>query len=155
MKKEVGLSALLAVLICTPVFAGIKDKKAMKASEDTIATAAETVKSACGNAKLDAKIDWSNWEKYDYKALGKEKDEILSYTGELAKSVLESMVELCKDADYKSEIAKITTLNFSGKDDPKEYYVAFSLAGNALNIKLNGDGVGSWKNAELLKAVWE
>lgn len=135
--------------------AGIADKKTMRESENTITTSAEAVKQACGNPKLAAKIDWSNWEKYDYAKLGKDKAEILGYAGGLAKSVMDAMTELCKDADYKAEIAKLTSLSFSGKDDPTEYYVAFALSGTTLNIKLNGDGVDSWKNADLLKAVWQ
>lgn len=135
--------------------AGIKDKKSMKESEMAISTSATGVKAACGNANLESKVDWSNWDKYDYKKMGSKKSDVLGYTGGLAKSILESMADLCKDADYKGEISKITALNFSGKNDQSEMYAAFKLDGNTLNIMLNADGVSSWKNADLLKAVWE
>jgi hypothetical protein len=135
--------------------AGIKDKKAIKGSEKTIATATANVKAACGNAKLDAKIDWNNWEKYDYKKMNTTKQDVLRFTGGLAESVLNSMAKLCKDPDYKAELAKITLLNFDGKKDQKSMYVAYKLEGNKLAISLNADGVSSWKNANLLKAVWE
>ncbi|MDH5649836.1 MAG: hypothetical protein OEY67_09285 [Gammaproteobacteria bacterium] len=155
MRNIAILVGLTIVLTSTAAIAGIKDKKSMGESEKTIATATADAKKACGNPTLESKIDWSSWDKYDYKKLGKNKADILRFTGGLAKSVLESLADLCKDADYKAEVAKITKLSFSGKDDPSEQYVAFALDGSTLNIKLNGDGVGSWKNADLLKAVWE
>lgn len=136
-------------------FAGVKDKKSMVESEATVAAAIGSVKTACGNAKLDSKIDWNNWDKYDYKKMGSEKADVLRYVGGLTQSVLEAMVELCKDADFKAEVAKVISLNISGKDDQADPYVAFSRSGNVLNMALNADGVSSWKNAELLKAVWE
>lgn len=151
------MAALLMFSLSAYSYAGIKDKKAQKESELTMNTAASEVKSACGNAKLDVDIDWTNWDQYDYsKMSGKaKKATVISYTGNLVKSVLDEMVELCKDADYKAELAKISSFKISGKKDQKDRYVAFSLSDTTLNITLNADGITSWKNAKLLKAVWE
>ncbi len=151
---KIVLGALI-ISLSSYTFAGIKDKKAMKGSEAKVTTAAAAAKTACGNAKLDAKFDWANWSKYDYKKLGKDKSDIIRFAGGLAESVIGEMANLCKDADYKEELAKITSIKLSGKDDQTKMYAAFKLDGTTLNIKLNADGVSSWKNADLLKAVWE
>ncbi len=149
------LLGTLIIALSSYAFAGIKDKKAIKGSEAKITTAAASVKTACGNSKLDTKVDWTQWDKYDYKKMSRKKHEILRFTGGLTESVLSSMADLCKDADYKAEVAKITSLKISGKVDQTKPYVAFNLNGNTLDITLNADGVSSWKNADLLKAVWE
>jgi ribosomal protein L32 len=155
MKVTKILLGTIIISMSVTAFAGIKDKKAMKTSEATLTTATADVKKACGNAKLDAKVDWASWGKYDYKKMGKKKDVVVGYAGSLIKSVLEEMNKLCKDADYKAELAKITSLKISGKTDQGDMYVAFKLDGTTLSMMLNADGYSSWKNADLLKAVWE
>lgn len=149
------LLGVLILSLSSYAFAGIKDKKAIRDSETKITTAAASVKTACGNAKLDTKVDWAQWDKYDYEALGRKKDVILRFAGGVTEKVLSLMVSLCEDADYKAEVAKITSLKISGKADQSESHAAFTLNGSTLDIKLNADGSFWLKNEDLLKAVWE
>ncbi len=83
------------------------------------------------------------------------KHDVLQYTGGLAESVLNEMAALCKDEDYKEELAKITNLKFAGKEDQESRYVEITLNGETLSVMLNADGVTSWKTEKVLKAVWE
>jgi len=150
------LVALVLVTLSINSFAGIKDKKAMRASEGAVTAAIAGVMNACGNAALEAKIDWSAWDSYDYDKLGGDKVKILGYIASLATSVTDEMATLCKDADYKAEIAKLTTLNFSGNKDQSYHYVDIAVEKEkTLNVKLNADGVSSWKTADILKAAWD
>ncbi|VAW65372.1 hypothetical protein MNBD_GAMMA09-2948 [hydrothermal vent metagenome] len=154
--KKIVLSVLL-VAISFAAQAGIKDKKAKKAATESMNAALTKVKTACGNAKLEGKIDWANWDTYKYEKLSgnKAKNEVIQAAGVLLEGVLGEVAELCKDADYKEELAKITTIAISGKADQTSSYVEFKLDGNTLGMALNADGYGSWKNKDLLKKVWE
>ncbi len=149
---------LTVALLLVPAvsLAGIQEKKAIAASEKRMNEELVQVSKACGNAKLKATIDWSAWEKYAYKDKD-EKAAILGYVGGLIAEIYGFLESTCtKDELYKSEIAKLTVLAFSGKPERKEYdQAAFKLKGTTLVVSLNGDGVGSWKNEEAIKAVWE
>lgn len=153
---RVGLAILLASLSFSS-YAGIKDNKAKKEVAETLKSAVANVKSACGNASLAGDIDWANWDTYDYTKLSgnKAKSEVILSTKFLVEALADDIAELCKDADYKAELAKLTKLNFSGKKDQSSMYVDFKLNGTTLNMQLNADAIGSWKNKDLLKKVWE
>jgi len=153
--KLLLFTIMISLALSSYSYASIKDKKAMRESEKNISTAIENVKAACGNATLEASVDWSNWSTYDYKEMRSKKSDVIRFTGGLAESVLTEMVNLCKDADYKEELAKITNLNFAGKEDQESRYVEFKLNENILEVYLNADGVTSWKTEKLLKAVWD
>ena len=154
--KKLVLSVLL-VAFSLSAQAGIKDKKAKKAVTTSTNTAIAKVKSACGNASLEAKIDWANWETYDFTKLSgnKAKHQVMNSAGVLITDVLGEVATLCKDADYKEELAKITKIAISGKKDQASMYVDFKLDKTTLNMSLNADGFASWKNKDLLKKVWE
>ncbi|VAW58563.1 hypothetical protein MNBD_GAMMA11-2514 [hydrothermal vent metagenome] len=137
--------------------AGIKDKKAKKVATTTMDAALAKAKTSCGNAKLEGKIDWSSWGSYKYEKMsgGRAKDVVIHDAGTLLEGVISEMADLCKDADYKEELAKITTIAVSGKKDQSSMYVGFKLDGATLKMDLNADAIGSWKNKDLLKKIWE
>ncbi len=158
--KKLVLPIVLPVALMAVSFsaqAGIKDKKAMKTATTMMESAITKVKTSCGNAKLEGKIDWSNWDTYKYEdmSLNRSKDAVLTNAGTLLEDVIGEMATLCKDADFKAELAKITTINVSGKKDQKSMYIGFKLDGTTLNMDLNADTIGSWKNKDLLKKVWD
>ncbi len=154
--KKLVLSILL-VAISFAAQAGIKDKKAKNTATETMNAALTKVKSACGNAKLEGKIDWASWDTYKYEKLSgnKPKNEVIQAAGILIDGVMGEVADLCKDADYKEELAKITNIAISGKTDQTSNYVEFKLDDTTLSMALNADGYGSWKNKDLLKKVWE
>lgn len=163
MKKlvlPIVLPVILPVALMALSFsaqAGIKDKKAMKTATATMTAAMEKAKTSCGNAKLEGKIDWSNWDTYKYEdmSMNRSKDAVLTNVGTLLEEIIGEIATLCKDADFKEELAKITTIAVSGKKDQTSMYIDFKLDGTTLNMALNADTIGSWKNKDLLKKVWD
>ncbi|MEJ2527758.1 MAG: hypothetical protein P8Y49_06730, partial [Sulfurovaceae bacterium] len=70
--------------------------------------------------------------------------------------IFDFIEKTCKNDNlYKEEIGKLTEISLGGKEAKDEMYAAFTLNGTILEVKVNLDGYGSWKNEELLKAVWE
>ncbi len=136
---------------------GIKDKKAMKAASEVMEEALVKFQSACGNDGSSCEIDWSSWDGYDYDKMSgnRSKEEVIESAGTLLSDVIGEMASLCSDEDYKEELATITALAVTGKEDQDSMYVDFSLDGTTLNLALNADAYGSWKNADLLKEVWD
>ncbi|VAW66607.1 hypothetical protein MNBD_GAMMA08-2937, partial [hydrothermal vent metagenome] len=98
-----------------------------------------------------------SWDGYDYDKMSgsREKDEVIGNAGTLLSDVIGEMATLCSDEDYKEELATITLISVSGKEDQDSMYVDFALDGTTMNMALNADAYGSWKNADLLKAVWD
>lgn len=146
---------VLAIFLLQPlvVSAGVKDKKIKNEADSTIQSGVERVKAACGNKQLTAKIDWTNWEKLPksdkLNAMESSKNGVIP-------EIFDFIEKTCKeDKLYKEEIEKLTDIDLAGKDDKDEMYVAFVLNGTALEVKVNLDGYGSWKNEQLLKEVWE
>ncbi len=148
--KLLVLLALLSVTISAN--AGIKEKKIIKAALANAEAGVEKVKKACGNKNLTVTIEWSNWdslEKDKLKCMEASKNAVIP-------EIFTFIEKVClADADYKEELAKLTKLNISGKKDKDEMYAAFELKETTMNVQVNLDGYGSWKNEELLKQVWE
>ncbi|HED36142.1 MAG TPA: hypothetical protein ENJ08_18255 [Gammaproteobacteria bacterium] len=136
---------------------GIKDKKAMKAASEAMEEALAKFQTACGNDGSSCEIDWSNWDNYDYDKMSgsRPKEDVIESAGTLLSDVIGEMATLCSDEDYKEELATITKIAVTGKEDQDSMYVDFALDGTTLNLALNADAFGSWKNADLLKEVWD
>lgn len=153
MKKIIALTMALVTGVAV---AGIKEKKVVAESEQKMKEGLEIVKKACGNKSLEASMDWSQWEKYNYKN-PEDKHKFMGHVGGLFEEIYGYMEGVCKgDPLYKEEIGKLTQLKFSGKPELLDYdQASFALKGTTLIIQLNADGVGSWKNEESIKKVWE
>lgn len=135
---------------------GIKDNKAKKAASEAMEEALAKFQSACGSDGSSCDIDWSSWDGYDYDKLSgnRPKEDVIANAGTLLSDVIGEMASLCSDDDYKEELATITKIAVTGKEDQDSMYVDFALDGTTLNMALNADAIGSWKNADLLKEVW-
>jgi len=151
MKK---LLVILAISFSLSVSAGgIKIKKAIKAGNAKVTAELANVKAACGNTSLEVSIDWDKWGTYKLDA-GKH-ETTLGYVATLVvNEVFGSMIEACKDADYKEAIAEVKKIVIGGKDNFSDTYIEFKYADGTLNATLNGDGYGSWKNKDLFMAIW-
>ncbi len=151
------LMTVIMILTVSFAFAGPKEKKVKREASAKLEAGLTKMKTACGNKKLDAKIDWAPWEK-TYKISSKsDKLKTMGYIGSLVSSTFDDIASLCKkDKDYKEEITKLITLNFTGKPKYKEMYVQFTLKSETvLNIMLNGDGYGSDMNKKHLLKAWD
>jgi hypothetical protein len=149
------VSVLLALFLLQPLMAsaGIKDKKIKIEADSTIQAGVEKVKAACGNQELTANIDWANWDKLS----GSDKLNFMEASKNgVIPEIFDFIEKTCKNDNlYKEEIGKLTEISLGGKEAKDEMYAAFTLNGTILEVKVNLDGYGSWKNEELLKAVWE
>jgi len=134
---------------------GIKGKKAMRLTAETMETGMEEFKSACGSTELSGEMDWTNWGTYDYEKMGQEKDDVIVWVASMLKNVFSDLVELCEDEDFKEELQKITTIAASGQKELGTYHINFSLDGTTLLVCMNADAINSTQNKDRLKAVWE
>jgi len=140
MKKQL-IIGVIATLLTTSAFAGVKEKKAMRAADESIAQQLEKVQASCGNPELAIAFAWD-----DYKAMMKantdtikkeryKKQWVISHAGERAVASLEAMTKICQDdVDYKEEIASITSIMIKPKADLKDYDSEFNLDDTTINV---------------------
>jgi len=134
---------------------GIKDKKATRLAIEVMEDALERLKEASGSTEITGEMDWTNWDEYDYDKMGKRKSDVVGWIGVLVKNVINDMIKLCEDEDFKDELQKLTVISVSGQDDIEETFIKFKLDGTTLAVKLNADAIGGIKNRTSLRAVWE
>ncbi len=155
MKKVIFWAVMFS--LATSLQAGLMDKikikKAIAAAKAKVEPELAKVKSACGNKKLDLSVDWDKWGSYGLDA--SKQEQTLGYVATLiVNEVFNTMINACKDADYKAAIGETTKIAISGKDKFSDMYIAFKYKKGTLDVKLNGDGYGSWKNKELFMNAW-
>ncbi len=136
------MGTALAVCLSTGAFAGVQHKKAKRGSEEKITKTLPKAIAACGNKELKVEIVWAEYDKFitdpaNLKEIGKDKTEwILSKAGVRAKSLLEGLVKLCADKDYKEEVAKLTLIKIHPQAGYKKGKTAFTLSKDGTNIKV-------------------
>ncbi|MBB1279397.1 hypothetical protein [Pseudoalteromonas sp. SR41-1] len=141
MKQKI-LAGLIIAVCSSSAYASIKDKKAIRAADASIAEEVAKVKASCGNAKLDVNVDWDDFKKMAAANEAKLADDryqsqwIMSHAGQRTVAVLEAVSEICKDdADYKEELALLTKVTVSAKQDFKDSKSEFSLDDTVLKVK--------------------
>jgi len=124
---------ILSLFISLNSYAGVKEKKALRAFTEKAQSATEKIKIACGNATLTSEV---NIEK-KYLATG-------IYIAELnLADFVAGMLMVCKDADYKEEISKVQKLIFSATDNAnktgknKKIYGEIKVVGEVMQIVLH------------------
>jgi len=106
--------------------AGVKEKKAKKAAQQAIDDNIGKAATACGCKGLKATIDYANYKDYEHLRMSQYR----------IPEIFDGMALLCKDADYKEEVAKIKSIKFYGaKDNPKK--PVFKLKGNTIEVGLS------------------
>lgn len=140
MKHKI-LAGIIITLFSTASYASIKDKKAIRAADTSISAEVDKVKSACGNASLDVKVDWDDYKKMitaNKDKLAKDNYQsqwVIAHSGQRTVTTLEALSAICKDdVDYKEEIAKLTKINVTAKDDFSDSASDFSLSDNVLTV---------------------
>jgi hypothetical protein len=160
MKLLKGL--LFAVVLIAPLVAhaGLTEKIAKMKAEEQVEVAREALVVACGNTELTVNFDWSSYDNYDYKVLGREQFIIMGWAGSLAEKTLDDVSKVCKDEEYgelyKEEVKKITNINFSGNPNQSQRDSIYSLddENHSLNVLLTGQSTYNLKNADLVKGLW-
>jgi len=118
------------------------EKKAIRAADENIAAQVEKFKAAAGSAELSVTVDWNavgQMISENTDALASDSYEnvwVLGHTGERTVAVLEAMSTISNDdADYKEELALITSIVVKPKakfDDSKS---EFSIDGTEITIE--------------------
>lgn len=140
MKQKI-IAGLIIAVFSSSALASIKDKKAMRAADTSIADETAKVIASCGNTKLDVNVNWEDYKKMlaanEAKlADNKYKSEwVITHSGQRTVSVLEAIANICKDdADYKEELALLTKIEVSAKQDFKDSQSEFTLNDTVLKI---------------------
>lgn len=140
MKKKL-LVGIIATVLATSSYAGVKDKKAMRGADESVAEQVEKVVASCGNSELAVTFEWDA-----YKAMIKsnkdllkseryKKEWVISHAGERTVATLEAMSKICNDdADYKEEIANLTKIVIKPMANLKDYRGKFELDETTLTI---------------------
>lgn len=141
MKQKI-LAGLMIAVFSTSAYASIKDKKAMRAADTNIAEETAKVKASCGNPKLDVNVNWDNYKKMLAANESKLADDryksewVITHSGQRTVAVLEALAQICKDdADYKEELALLTKIEVSAKQDFKDSNSDFTLKDTVLKVE--------------------
>lgn len=105
MKKLFVIVA--GLLLSTSLYAGVKEKKALRDLTSTIETLTNQMKADCGNTELKSVVV----EETTFPA------NRINIAKRNAEDFFAGISVVCKDEDYREEIAKLTQLNFSLTDD--------------------------------------
>ncbi len=105
MKKLVIV--LMGIALSTSVLAGVKEKKALRDLTSDIETLTKQMQADCGNAGLKSVVVTETSFPANKINIAKRN----------AEDFFAGISVVCKDKDYKEEIAKLTQLNFSLTDD--------------------------------------
>lgn len=139
--RPVALFAFSFALSTSVAFAGVAEKKAINASNEAIKAEVNNTQAACGNAQLETNLDWDAFKsmadnnaeklkKNNYKT-----EWVIGHAGERTVAVLQAMARICdEDADYKEELAKLTTISVTPKGDLEDYKSEFSVFETTFNI---------------------
>ncbi len=137
------LVAALAVSLSSGAFAGVKHKKAKRASDEAVAKSVTKTVAACGNKDLKVEIVWADYDKFiadpaNVKEIGgAEKTHwVLAKAGNRAEVSLAAISSLCADKDYKEEIAKLKSIKIHPQAGYKKGKTAFSLSKDGTSIKV-------------------
>lgn len=161
MKQKI-IAGLIITLLSSTAYSSIKDKKAMRGADASIAAEILKVKAACGNPALEVKVNWDEYKTMiaaneEVIASERYKSEwVISHSGLRTVTTLEALSEICKDdADYKEEIALLTQISVLPKADLKDTNNEFSLKGNTLTVKTGHRNIRSVSDfSKKIKAVY-
>lgn len=142
----------LIVLALTCGFAAsadtVKMKKAIKEGDEAITEQKDAFNKACGGKiKVSSKHKDASTMKVDQS----DPENNVVMAGKRCGDVLYAMAQLCSDADYKAEMAKITELKCAPKAFEKKPYWVFEKKGTVLNVSTHPASDGSSEGIEALK----
>jgi len=101
-------AAIIGLLIALPSYAGVKEKKAIRAMTADIEIGLAKMKTHCGNKALVLHMDVDKQFSADNIRIARSN----------AKDFFDGMVSVCKDADYQAEISKIEEFKVTLSNNP-------------------------------------
>lgn len=136
-----------------------QEKKAVKESIAKADAELAKARTACGNAGLAYKIDWSQYGKFE-EQLSKENDRtkpnIYGLVGDLVGEVLDDLARVCSDAEYKKAAGTLKVVSFTPtytKGISSSKCQTFKRAGAALNVSYDAQVSSGGGSAEGIRAV--
>jgi len=147
--------ALIFLTIPSIAIAGVAEKKARRAAGELAAAEIETLKSNCGNAEFSVNYDWNEFdalfaaEKAKIEERGDRNEWIIEKVSDRTALVIKALYKICEaDADYKEEIAKLTSIDVGLKTSYEDYKSEFALDGTTIRVKTGHVMNRSWSDFE-------
>lgn len=142
----------LILLSLQTTFAGVAEKKAIVAGDTEISEYTKKMNTACGG-KITVKSNHVAAQKTPED--GRDGANMITTAASVCASRLSNLASLCGDADYKEEIAKLTTVVCEPDSTLKKNpYVSVTNKGNVLTIKHNPITDGSSSAYDAIKAAF-
>lgn len=143
MKK---LVTILVILSAQFTFAGVLEKKAIKAGDEAIAEKIKKFSKNCG-AQITVKSNHTLAEKMIMDE--RTPDNMIRTSASVCADHISTLANLCEDKDYKEEIAKIKTINcMPNKALDKTPFIKVKNESNTYSIEHNpitNDPSGSYQ----------
>ena len=142
MKLLILVGAALTLSI--NVQAGVKEKKAIKKMQEGVTEMLKSTKKSCGNTSIEVKFDLKSYKDFyskNEKKMKIKRDEerfLYGYAKRNTIAVLEALNTICKDPDYKAEVAKVKVINITPNSAYDNNTSSFKLGnkGTALTASL-------------------
>ncbi|HAS8235694.1 TPA: hypothetical protein I7763_14050 [Vibrio vulnificus] len=160
MKASYWLGALVILTLSGAANASIEIKAKRMLTEKTMTENMAKVQSACGNQTLQANIDWSAWDGYNFSEERLDPVKTTGWLGGLINYIYDDMVKLCTTTEhaelYKAEFQKVEKIQFAGQESIKARKSSFALAdgGKVLNVSLNPNAAYDSSTLKYIKQAW-
>lgn len=155
MKRLVAITVALFAFSSLSAEAGkVQINKAKRAAEAKVAEALTKARQVCGNPNLTATIEWGAFDRAsdaELKKIGRTRLNVIGIFGGHAANVLGDLATLCKDADYKAEIAKLRAVPLHAVLKAK--VVTYKLRGKTLVSRVPMYIGNSWSDSSGLRAL--
>lgn len=146
--KTCMLALALAMFGISASAQTVKMKKAIKEGDDEIAEQLKKFSEKCG---AKAKVTSAHKDAGSIKVEGRDPENIVAVAGKQCGSTLYYMAELCGDADYKAELAKIKEVKCTFKMMDKRPYWIPTKSGTVISFTLHPTTDGSDEGMKALK----
>lgn len=116
---------------------GIAEKKAIRASNEVLASAAEklTAKGIGATVRLQSEAA----EAYDFESMNKKPADVLGVLGKVPASIVDAMATIAEDADYQEAFAELSEIVFVPDADADgsdfDYESSATLDGGTLSVR--------------------
>lgn len=115
-------------------YAGVAETKAKKEADAAIQVYVDKVKKDCGST---LKVDYKHELATKVEDSGRDNANKISVGGSICAEVVSVLAELCADADYKPEVAKVTKLECKPTDFKQKPYWKAKKAGATITVELH------------------
>jgi len=124
-------SILVAAFCSSVVFAGVAENKAKQAGDKAIEDKVAAYKTACG---ADVKVESAHLDAGKIVVERRTEANVIAVAADVCAEAVSALGSLCKDADYKAEVAKIKTIKCTPKKIEKAPYWEVKRDGTTISV---------------------